>query len=540
MLPAVGGASLLIMATYLAGKIPVMFNWTLPTDAFKHCVNFSKVEKIISVSSFYDRVKSPVLDEYNKEGKFIFLEDLLKDGKITEKVGALVKSFYMPLPKIVGNENFHSLQNTAVILFTSGSESLPKAVSLTHENLIENISGAIEIFKIQKDDVLLGFLPPFHSFGFTVNTIMPLITGLRVVYTPDPNDAKTILEVIKNTKVTSITATPTFLKMIMNLASGDGLKTIRYVVVGAEKCPQAVFDRFSNLCPNGKILEGYGITECSPVVAINPIIGAKPGTVGKIIDCLDCKIVDVNDFEKDMLLGEQGMILVKGKSIFNGYLDEKIESPFYKEWYKTGDLGFLDSDGFLTITGRLKRFIKIAGEMISLPALEETIAKKYNTGEELEVAIEAIEKDGESKIAIFSIKNLDLLEVNKYMRDNGIPNLVKISEIIRVEEIPVMGTGKTDYKILKKMINFDEKKEIKYNFENIEETLINKISELTGIDNSKIEKNKEFGKDIHIDSIDVGELMIFIRKSYNIEKQIKVENIKTFGDLVEIVENKKK
>ncbi|MCD5380337.1 AMP-binding protein [Candidatus Gracilibacteria bacterium] len=448
MMPAVGGASLLIMATYLAGKIPVMFNWTLGKDGFNHCVEYSKVSTIISVSSFYDRVKNDFLEEHNSAGKFVFLEDLLKDGKAAEKVGALVKSFYMPIAK---NDN-----DTAVILFTSGSESLPKAVPLTHTNLIENIKGAIEIFKVKQDDVLLGFLPPFHSFGFTVNTIMPLISGVRVVYTPDPNDAKTILEVIKHTKVTALTATPTFLKMIMSLASGDDLLTLRYAVVGAEKCPQGVFDRFKELCPEGKILEGYGITECSPVVSINPVDGAKPGTVGKVIGCLESKIISVDSGE-ECKPGDQGMIYVKGESIFKGYLDKNIESPFEEIqgelYYKTGDLGFLDEDGFLSITGRLKRFIKIAGEMISLPFVEGVIAEKYNTGDELQIAIEALEKDGEAKIVLFSIEHIETEEVNDYMRKNGVPNLVRIDEVIKIEEIPVLGTGKTDYKELKKLIN---------------------------------------------------------------------------------------
>jgi len=466
MLPAVWGASLLIMATYLAGKIPVMFNWTLPSDAFKHCVNFSKVEKIISVSSFFDRVKSPVLEEYRKEDKFIFLEDLLKDWKITEKVWALFKSFYMPVPSFATSLPLGETEwgQTAVILFTSGSESLPKAVSLTHENLIENIKWATEIFKVQQDDVLLGFLPPFHSFGFTVNTIMPLISGVRVAYTPDPNDAKTILEVIKNTKTTALTATPTFLKMVMNLANWDDLKSIRYAVVWAEKCPQGVFDIFSELCPDWKILEWYWITECSPVVSINPIDWAKPWTVWKVIWCLDCKIISVDSGE-ECKTWEQWMIYVKWKSIFNWYLDDKIESPFEnifplldkegaRGWYKTGDLWFLDSDWFLSITWRLKRFIKIAWEMISLPFVEWVISEKYWSDEELRIAIEALEKDWEAKIVLFTIEHLEVEEVNDYMRKNWVPNLVKISEVIKVDEIPVLGTGKTDYKELKKMIKF--------------------------------------------------------------------------------------
>ncbi|MDD5770209.1 MAG: AMP-binding protein [Candidatus Gracilibacteria bacterium] len=453
MLPSVGSASLIIIATYLAGKIPVMFNWTLGKESFKHCKDFSKVENILTSKNFYDKVKNNFLEEYNKENTFMFLEDLLKNISLINKIKAFINSKLMLIP---------NLPETAVILFTSGSENLPKAVPLTHTNLIENIKGSLGIFELKSDDILLGFLPPFHSFGFTINTIMPLITGLKVVYTPDPNDAKTILEIIKHTSVTAITSTPTFLKMIMELASKDDLRSLKYVVVGAEKCSEEIFKKFSELSPNGIVLEGYGITECSPVVSINPIIGSKPGTVGKIIPNLDCKILDLNS-RNEIKIGEQGMIYVSGNSIFNGYLDENIESPFekigidtegnghkLKLYYKTGDLGFLDKDGFLTITGRLKRFIKIAGEMISLPFIEGILNKKYSNN----IAIEALEKDGNVKIVLFTTENIILEEVSKYLRESGVSNLVKISEIKILESLPVLGTGKMDYKVMKNMISF--------------------------------------------------------------------------------------
>jgi acyl-CoA synthetase (AMP-forming)/AMP-acid ligase II len=451
MLPALWWASLIITASYLAWKTPVMFNWTLPENAFNHCVDFSKVNKIITVKSFFDRVKTPFLEKYEQEWKFIFLEDLLKNASFGEKIKAFLNSIFLPVPK-------QKEDDIAVILFTSWSESLPKAVPLTHKNLIENIKGATSIFKVKQDDILIWFLPPFHSFGFTINTIMPLITWMRVVYTPDPNDAKTILEIIKHTKATALTATPTFLKMILNLASWDDLKSLKYAVVGAEKCSQDVFDKFSELCPNWKILEWYGITECSPVVSINPIETAKPWTVWKIISCLDCKIVDVNDFQKEMKRKEQWMILVSWPSIFNWYLDKNIENPFveinWKKYYKTWDLWFLDENEFLTITWRLKRFVKIAWEMVSLPALEEIIAQKYWKEWENVLAIEALEKDWEVKIVLFSLEYLEIEEVNDYIRKNWVPNLVKISEIIIIDEIPVLGTWKTNYKELKKMIKF--------------------------------------------------------------------------------------
>lgn len=534
MLPAVWSASITIMATYLAWKVPVMLNWTSGKDGFDHCVSFSKVDKILTSSNFFDKINNDFLWEYNKEWKFIFLEELLKNISTIDKVKALIKSFYMPIPKKESSDN-------AVILFTSWSENLPKAVALTHENLIENIKWSLSIFNFKEDDILMWFLPPFHSFWFTVNTIMPLISWWRVVYTPDPNDAKTILNIIKHTKVTSITATPTFLKMIMSLASWDDFKSIRYVVVWAEKCPTEVFKRFKELCSKGTILEWYGITECSPVVSINPIDWPKPGTVWKVIPCLECKIIDI-DSRKEQKTWDQWMIYVKWKSIFWGYLDDKIETPFEKinweEYYKTWDLWFLDSDWFLSITWRLKRFIKIAWEMISLPFIEWVLLEKYWSNEELKIAIEALENEGSVKIVLFTIEHIEIEEVNDYMRKNWIPNLVKISEVIKIKEIPVLWTGKTDYKVLKKMIIFDEKKEIKYSFWDIEETLKKKISELTWEKISKIKLKSVFGEDIHIDSIDVWELMIFIRKNYEIEEDVKVVDIKTFWYLVKIVKMK--
>ncbi|MCP4523806.1 MAG: AMP-binding protein, partial [Candidatus Gracilibacteria bacterium] len=432
MLPSVGSAPLIIMAIYLAGKIPVMFNWTLGKTAFDHCVKFSKVSMILTSSTFYDKVKNDFLEDHKSQNRFLFLEELLKNVKISEKLGAVFKSFFMPLPDT-------KREDPAVILFTSGSESLPKAVSLSHKNLVSDIHGALEVFTLKTNDRLLGFLPPFHSFGFTINTIMTLISGLEVVYTPDPNDAKTILQIIKHTQVTAVTSTPTFLKMVMNLAVGDDIQSVQYAVVGAEKCPTGVFEKFRELSPNGKILEGYGITECSPVVSINPIEHSKPGTVGKVIGSLDCKILDVND-NLEVKQGEQGMIYVSGTSIFEGYLDETLESPFLeideKKYYKTGDLGFLDSDGYLSITGRLKRFIKIAGEMVSLPFIEEVLSEKYGSNDEVNIAIEALEKEGEAKITLFSINNIPLEEVNIYLRSKGVSNLIKISEVIQIDEIP--------------------------------------------------------------------------------------------------------
>lgn len=527
MIPSVWSAPIIILATYLAGKTPVMFNWTLWKEAFDHCVSFSGVDNILTSKNFYDRVKGDFLEVYNQKGTFIFLEDVLKDISLKTKLFALMKSIIIPVPQ---------LPETAVILFTSGSESLPKAVALSHTNIIENIRGVLEIMKLRQDDRLLCFLPPFHSFGFTVNTIMPLITGIEAVYTPDPNDAKTIVEIIKHTWVTGVTATPTFLKMILTLAQKEDLKTLRYAVVGAEKCSDEVFNKFRELVPQGEILEGYGITECSPVVSINPIWEAKHGSVWKVIPNLDILILDIDTQEK-LGTSQQGMIYVSGSSIFSWYLDSNLESPFDeidgKKYYKTGDLWMLDAEGFLTITGRLKRFIKIAGEMISLPFIENILLEKYTSPEGVSIAIEALENAGEAKIVLFSLEQIAVEEVNDYLRKRGVSNLVKISEVMQIEEIPLLGTGKTDYKVLKKMISQETKQQYNYDFWNIEDTLKQKISEMSGMKKESISLESIFGKDIVLDSLDVWELKIFVKKYYNIPQNMRLEDIHSFGELLE-------
>lgn len=448
MIPATSFTSIIIIATYLAGKIPVMLNWTLWSDALDHCIKFANLNFIFTSHSFYDRVKNDSLDKHFD--KYVYMEDILNKIPVIKKLKALVKSLFFILP---------DCSDQAVLLYTSWSESLPKAVSLTHKNIISNLIWSMEIFDLKSDNILLWFLPPFHSFGFTVNTMLPLMTGMRVVYTPDPNDAKTIVELIKHCKITVISSTPTFLKFIMNMASSDDMLSVKIVVVWAEKCSDDIFDKFDKLCPNWLILEWYGITECSPVVSINPIKNIKRWSVWVPIWWSDLKILDLGN-GNECWSWEQGMIYVSGHSIFWWYLDRNLDSPFYEidiswkqiRYYKTWDIWYLDQDGFLYITGRLKRFIKIAWEMISLPFVEWILSKKYSTDDEYKIAVESIEIEWDARIILFSVDKIDIDEANKYLRSCWVSNLIKISEVRKIEKIPLLGTGKIDYKVLKSMI----------------------------------------------------------------------------------------
>lgn len=447
MLPALQSTSLLLISTYLAGKVPVMLNWTMGKKTLDYCIQTVGLTHILTAKSFYDKVSDLLSDEV--KAKCIFFEQKVQAIGTFTKLSGLLSFVMKSAPKI-------GLNDTAVILFTSGSESLPKAVPLSHKNIVANLSGVFKIVDIDSSEILLGFLPPFHSFGFTVLSVFPLITGIKVAYTPDPTDNREVLKIIKHTKASVLLATPTFLKMILSVAEKNDLQNIHLGITGAESLHPSIIELFNNKTNNkGIILEGYGITECSPVLTINPVDKQKEKSVGKFIEGVEYIITNVETNEP-LPIGKEGMILVRGESIFNGYADKNIASPFIevdgKKYYKTGDLGIIDNDGYLFITGRLKRFIKIAGEMISLPAIENTLLQKYGSPDETILAVEGDDTIDPPQIVLFSKIDLGLEQINEYLRSNGFSNLIKIHQICKIETIPMLGTGKTDYKLLKAMI----------------------------------------------------------------------------------------
>ncbi len=447
MLPALQSTALLIAATYLAGKVPVMLNWTVGPKVLDYCIKTVGLTKIITAQKFLDRVSDQVSS--NAREKCIFFEQKVKTAKLITKLQG-VKAYYFeksPMPNPC---------DTAVILFTSGSETLPKAVPLSHTNLLADLHGAFRIVKIQSDKIFLSFLPPFHSFGFTVLTIFPLVTAVKIAYTPDPTDSREVLKLLLHTEANTVVGTPTFLKMLMSVASGNDLKNLQIVVSGAERMSSIIADTFiEKTGGRAKILEGYGITECAPALSINSLDLQKTDSVGLFLKGISHLIVDFNSFEP-LPQGETGMIMVRGRNVFAGYIDKNIESPFVeingKQYYKTGDLGYVDKDGYLFITGRLKRFLKIAGEMISLPAIENSLNQKYGHADEVVLAIEGNDELNPPQIVLFATIPFDLTEINQYLKQSGFSSLVKVHKIIQVEQVPLLGTGKTDYKVLKSMI----------------------------------------------------------------------------------------
>ena len=386
MLPSLSATSLLVVGCYLAKKIPVMLNWTQSEEAFSHCIKSQNVQVILTAKSFFQKIQTPWLQKY----KMTFFEDVLKDISLVQKITAVRKSTVFNIPK--------DISKIAVVLFTSWSESLPKTVELSHENILKDLLWAAGVVWIRVNDVEICFLPPFHSFWFALWIVMPLVSGARIVFTPDPNDSKTIADLIGHTKASMLCSTPTFLNGIVQTAKDDQLKSLRIAIVWAERCPKNLFTNFSKKAPDATIIEWYGITECSPVIAVNPFkrgVDIKRWTVGLPIMGQIIKILDL-DTHKEQPANKEWMIYVSGLNVFGWYIDKSLESPFEefdgKIWYKTWDLWYLDKDGYLTISWRLKRFVKIAWEMISLPAIESVLSRKWKRSDWTEcLAIEAEE-----------------------------------------------------------------------------------------------------------------------------------------------------
>jgi long-chain-fatty-acid--[acyl-carrier-protein] ligase len=450
MLPASVAGVTSLLGLHLAGKLPVILNWTTGPNAMGHAVKVTGLKTVVTSKQFIDRTQIAV-----PGAAFYFLEDVRGTVGTAEKLrrllavtlfrGATVRRRLARLPA--------RPDDPAVVLFTSGSEKAPKAVPLSHRNVIENMRGAAPLFEIDRQNSGLVFLPLFHSFGHTVTGLLPLFIGLKVVYHPDPTDAGALAGKCAAYKTTILAATPTFLSYLFEKAKPGELESLRVIVLGAERCPDALFDKAKRLAPNAVILEGYGITECSPVVSLNPRTAPKRGTIGKALTNVELAVRDLETDER-LPAGKRGMLHVRGPNVFAGYLGGDTPPPFREidgeRWYVTGDLAELDADGYVVFHGRLKRFLKAGGEMISLPALEEPFAKKYPpTDAGPRVAVEGVETDGGRKVVLFTTEGLDVRQANDLLQAEGFRGVMRLDAVERLAVIPTLGTGKIDYKVLK-------------------------------------------------------------------------------------------
>ena len=448
LLPASSTTTIVYTSTLMANKVPVMVNWTVGEGVLKSSLDSVEVTTILTSKKMLEKLKSTGLDLASLPYTWIYLEELAQTISTPAKLLSLV-STYLPWRTLKAPQS----SDPAVILFTSGSEAKPKAVPLSHTNLLQNVYDALTNAKVIREEKLLGMLPPFHSLGLITGVLLPITVSIPVVYHANPTESVILADIIERYKPTLLLGTPTFIYGILRVADKKQLQSIRLIVVGAEKCPDYVYAKMQELCPKGIIVEGYGITECSPVVCLNDPDAPVLGSLGKVFDSLEYTIVHPETYTS-IPKEEAGLLLVRGPSIFQGYLNHSGASPFIKyqdkEWYNTGDLVRYDTRGVLFFCGRLKRFVKIAGEMISLVAIEDILTSHYPADDNGPVvAVEAASADSNPELVLFSRIELEREKINTLIREGGLSGLHNIKRVERIDLIPVLGTGKTDYKSLR-------------------------------------------------------------------------------------------
>lgn len=461
LLPASTAASMTILACQLAGKVPLMINWTVGPRHLQAVAELSKVQAVLTSGAFIDKLQN--VDLTGIDDMLIMLEDVKQQIGLTTKLKSYLLSKKSPASILKALKlDKVTKEQEAVLLFTSGTESMPKGVPLTHQNILSNQRAAVKAIDIFSDDILFGILPPFHSFGFTISSLISFLTGFKVAFSPDPTDSRQLVKGLERWKITIICGAPTFIKGIIKAAKPEQLNTMRLCVSGAEKMPPDLEMALKQLGKADCLLEGYGITECSPVLTFTQQGNQRRG-VGQALPGVELCVVDLNT-HSPLATGQQGLILARGPNIFSGYLNPGLASPFITvqslQWYVTGDLGYLDPNGNLILSGRLKRFIKVGGEMVGLASIEEAVTKialqkGWINGKEEgpTLAVCAKELNGDRpKIVLFCTFATTVDDVNKALKDSGFSNLIRITAVEQLPELPVMGTGKIHYRKLEELL----------------------------------------------------------------------------------------
>ena len=444
MLPTSFGGALAIVGALIGGRTPVMINYS--TGAARNCQYAQQkcdFKVIVTTRALLERVGCEELPD------MIFIEDIMEQLGSLEKALAFAKT-KLPLSWLKRIAGKTDLNRPAVILFTSGSEKEPKVVQLTQKNLLSNIDSFSDMMDIHDMDRVLAVLPYFHVFGLTINLWTPLCLAMTSITYANPLDFKTVVKLIKEDKPALLIGTPLFLEGYVKQSAPGDFASVELAVSGADKCPERLRTLFREK-HDLEIFEGYGATETSPVISVNPRDSNKPGSIGIPIPGTKVKIEDYETGE-ECKSGETGKIIVKGDGVMQGYLNdiEETHLRITSGWYDTGDLGYLDEDGYLWHRGRLKRFVKIGGEMISLVMVEETLNAR--TPEEVECcAVELPDAKRGSRIVAVTTQSVDPQELGKKLSED-LPNLALPKQYVTIAEFPRMGSGKTDFRSLTKLI----------------------------------------------------------------------------------------
>lgn len=437
--------NVLFFALQLAGKIPVPINWTLGSKHVEDVVQMAGIRVILTHEVFFHHLNIRWPDWV--EEKIQFIDEIIHLLLPHQKIESLQLA-RKPVQEIIHHFHLEKIRasSPAVLVFTSGSEGRPKGVMLSHDNILSNQRSLLQELQINENDVELGILPTFHVYGLSFANMMPILVGYRAVYMPNFLDFGLMAQWIELWKVTFVATTPTFLKKLLQVSQHEQLKSVRFYSIGAEKAPESLYEEIAALPHHPNLVEGYGVTECSPCLTLNLHALQKRG-VGKPLPGVALKIVDP-ETHRDRFIGKTGLVCACGPNVFRGYWGQ-IPAPFIDRddcrWYITGDLGHLDNDGFLILEGRLSRSIKIGGELIYLQELESIILSKLP---QAHIAIVLKETNSRPELILFSTVNIALDTVNRWLTDAGLSNLLRLQAVRTLPELPRLATGKIDYSSL--------------------------------------------------------------------------------------------
>jgi acyl-[acyl-carrier-protein]-phospholipid O-acyltransferase/long-chain-fatty-acid--[acyl-carrier-protein] ligase len=445
MIPTSAGCALATVGALMSGRVPVMINYSTGADknsrfAQEKC-NF---KTIITSKALLDKINCPRIDG------MVLIEDIMKSVTTGDKLKAALRT-KLPTGMILNSIHKGDENDNAAILFTSGSEKEPKVVQLTHKNLASNISSFCDHVHIHDTDVILANLVFFHIFGLTVNLWVTFLKGMTMVTYANPTEFQTICNIAREEKPTVMVGTPSFFWGYLQKSEPGDFESIRLMVAGADKCPEALREGYMK--KHGvTLLEGYGATETSPVVSVNSLEFNRAGSIGKVIPRVEVRIEHL-ETGKNCGPGEIGKIMVKGDLVMKGYLNapELNAEAIVDGWYNTGDMGYLDADGYLWHAGRFKRFVKIGGEMVSLVNVENVMEKYLPEG----VSCCIVEIPDEVKGA--TIVAAVTQDINKVaiLRKMGteLPNIAMPRQFFVIEELPMMSTGKIDFRSVFNLVN---------------------------------------------------------------------------------------
>ncbi|MFA5262521.1 MAG: AMP-binding protein [Opitutaceae bacterium] len=442
LLPNVTGAAVTLLSLWEAGKVPAMLNFSQGAESMLACARLAGLRRIITSRLFLEkaRIDPAPLTEAGLE--LVFLEDVRADISTFSKAAA----FALHALGIAGGLGGKSIlpDDTAVVLFTSGSEGTPKGVELTHRNLLANIRQGLLAMDICDDDRFFNALPIFHSFGLTAGVLLPLIRGCYTFLYPSPLHYRIVPALVYDRSCTVLMGTNTFLNGYARKAHPYDFCTLRHLVAGAEKVQSPTIETYARKF-GIRILEGYGATECSPIISLNSRVAPCCGSAGRLLPGMEYRLEPVEG------VTEGGRLFVKGPNVMKGYLNADADARF-KElngWYDTGDIVSVDEEGFLHIQGRLKRFAKVSGEMVSLAAVEEALAGAFpQYGPRCTVAVVAKpdEDKGERLIAVANEPRLQLADIRGMIRDKGLSNLCAPRDLVVMQPLPLLGAGKVDHR----------------------------------------------------------------------------------------------